>query len=175
VDSMRVDFHRPFPTQSGEAWALEFYNPPLDRYFLTADPALVSPYFDGGAASGWELTGEAFKVTSSLPILPTGVPVCRFDSFPGAATPSQYLTADEFECSRLRATPGWSYAGVPFRVQPVLAGGSCADGQLKVMSAFNGKAAQGNANYRLSTSDSTMREMTRKGWEVEGTVMCVGP
>ncbi len=175
VDGLRVDFHRPLPTQQGEAWALEFYNPPLDRYFLTADPRLISTYYDGGAGSGWELTDGAFKVTTPLGFTTNLRPVCRFDAFPGAAPPSQYLTIDAQECAALQRTPGWSFAGVPFYGYPVLAGGLCAEGQLELMRAYNGKAAQGNANYRLSTSDSVMREMLRKDWNLEGTTMCVLP
>ena len=125
------------------------------------------------------MTKQSFKVTTSFVLSPADLAalagVCRFDSFPGSAPPSQYLTADGTECQGLRATPGWSYAGVPFYVLPAGTGGTCPDGYLKVMRAYNGRAPQGNANYRLSTSDSTMRDMARFGWSVEGTAMCVRP
>lgn len=177
VDDLIVDFHVPFPPQTGEALANEFYNNPLDRYFLTADPALIALLFDG---PGWEVTRGAFRVSLGIPPLPQGAttdlaPVCRFDSFPGSSAPSQYLTIDSQECQALRSTPGWHFAGTPFYAHPVGTGGTCATGELGVMRAFNGKTAQGTANYRLSTSDSMMREQLRMGWTLQGTSFCVVP
>jgi hypothetical protein len=41
--------------------------------------------------------------------------------------------------------------------------------------AYNNGWVRNDSNHRFTTSDSTWREMQRKGWNLEGTVMCSRP
>jgi hypothetical protein len=55
------------------------------------------------------------------------------------------------------------------------AAGRCPAGQLVVQRAYNKGAARGEPNHRFTSSDSTLREMVRRGWADEGPAMCALP
>jgi len=71
--------------------------------------------------------------------------------------------------------PGWRYEGTGFHAGPVDAAGRCPAGQLVVHRAYNNGAARGAPNHRYTSSDSTLREMVRRGWADEGPAMCALP
>ena len=58
---------------------------------------------------------------------------------------------------------------------PLSPTGRCLDGYLEVNRAYNNRFAQNDSNHRYTTSDSTLLEMARLGWVVEGTVWCSAP
>ncbi len=177
VDELTVDVHVPFASGNGESLALEFYNTDLQHYFFAAGADEIANIVAGNAGRSWELTGEAIKVYPRLPsdTFVTVAPVCRFYGRPAGGPNSHFFTADAPECELVKRSGGWFYEGVGFYMRPAAAGGMCPDGWLSVNRAYNNGFARNDSNHRFSTSESTMAEMRRKGWAVEGTVMCARP
>ena len=172
-DSLIVDVHVPFANEGTETTAKEFYNTGLGHYFLSAGPGETAGILAGAAGPGWVLTGQSYKVWLSKPTdsFSTGVnPVCRFY---GRGPNSHFFTAEAGECEMVKRDPGWFYEGIGFYARPV--GDRCPAGYLQVNRAYNDRFRFNDSNHRFSTSDSTMREMARQGWAVEGTVMCARP
>ena len=111
--------------QVAPAAVIEFYNPDLNNYFITADPA-EQAMVDTGAVGRWQRTGNAFA---------TGGPnqVCRFygNSF---GPNSHFYTANPVECAGLKAmyTPSaksWNFESNDFLTTPAV-NGACSAGCL---------------------------------------------
>lgn len=172
-DSVIVDVHVPFANEGQETTAKEFYNTTLGHYFLSAGPGETAGILAGAAGPGWVLTGQSFKVWLSKPTDSFAAvvnPVCRFY---GRGPNSHFFTAEPGECELVKQDPGWFYEGIGFYIRPV--GNACPAGYLQVNRAYNNRFRFNDSNHRFSTSDSTMRDMARQGWTVEGTAMCARP
>jgi hypothetical protein len=167
----------PQPDANGEAVAREFYNVHLNHYFLAAGQDEIDILTSGGAGPGWQLTGQGFNVWPQMPAdtFVAAAPVCRFYGGLNGGPNSHFFTASNPECELVKRIGDWFYEGVGFYIRPVTADGTCPAGYLQVNRAYNNRFAQNDSNHRFSTSDSTMREMARQGWVVEGTVMCARP
>lgn len=178
IDSLVVDVHVPtsFDTANHERPAREFYNTQLDHYFMAAGQDEVDIILAGGAGPGWILTNESFKVFSRLPpdAFTTVTPVCRFYGALAGGPNSHFFTASPSECELVKRAGGWYFEGIGFNVLPQ-GSGDCPSGMLEVNRAYNDRFRTNDSNHRYSTSDSTMREMARRGWIVEGTVWCSRP
>lgn len=176
-DNLVVDVHVPFANMAGETRALEFHNTFLDHYFLAAGQDEIDSIRNGGAGEGWELTGESFKVWPQMPpdTFTAVGPVCRFYGRPAGGPNSHFFTASASECAGVKGQGGWFYEGIGFYIRPVGTDGKCPDGFLSVNRAYNNGFPRNDSNHRFTTSDSTLREMGRKGWAMEGTVMCARP
>jgi hypothetical protein len=171
-DRLVVDVHVPFATQGTEILAYEFFNTGLGHYFLSTAPSETAGILAGAAGPGWELTGQSFKAWLTLPTDTFGNvgPVCRFY---GRGPNSHFFTAEPSECELVKRDPGWFYEGIGLYERRVGAG--CPPGTLQVNRAYNNRFAQNDSNHRFSTSDSTMADMARVGWIVEGAMMCANP
>jgi hypothetical protein len=176
-DNLVIDVHVPFANSAGEVRALEFYNTVLDHYFVAAGSEEIVNILTGGAGPGWELTRESFKVWPTLPPDTfTGVgPVCRFYGRPAGGPNSHFFTASAEECEIVKRNGGWFYEGIGFYIRPVGSDGQCPAGYFSVNRAYNRGFARNDSNHRFTTSDSSLREMGRKAWAMEGTVMCARP
>ena len=177
IDNMIVDVHEPFANAGGEVRAVEFYNTFLDHYFIAAGQGEIDGILSGAAGPGWELTRESFKVWPTMPadtVVAAG-PVCRFYGAAAGGPNSHFFTASAPECALVRTQPGWLYEGIGFYIRPVGDPRVCPSGYLSVNRAYNNGFVRNDSNHRFTTSDSTIREMGRKGWAVEGTVMCARP
>jgi hypothetical protein len=157
---------------------IEYYNPDLDNYFITAD-ALEQAFVDSGAVGRWLRTGNAWRAGG-----PTQV--CRF--YGNAATNpatgrlygpnSHFYTASPSECDGLRAAydpnaPSWRFESLDFAVSSP-AGGACAAGTVPVYRAYNDGAARGiDSNHRITTNRTAIAQVAARGWIDEGLVMCV--
>ncbi|HEY5628312.1 MAG TPA: hypothetical protein VIR16_02270 [Candidatus Limnocylindrales bacterium] len=172
-DSLQVDVHVPFALANGEALAVEFYNTGLGHYFMATGAGEIDNILKGGAGPGWELTGQAFKAFPQP--APGAAPVCRFYGVPAGGPNSHFFTVDAPECEQVKRNGGWLYEGIGFHVTPPAADGSCPFGMLQVNRAYNNGFPRNDSNHRFSISDSTLGEMARLGWTVEGTVMCARP
>ena len=177
-DNILVDVHEPFASASGEKRAIEFYNTYLDHFFMAAGDDEIEIIDAGGRGPGWERTRESFKVYPQMPsdTLTGAAPVCRFYGVPAGGPNSHFFTASTGECNIVKSAGGWFYEGIGFYIRPVLGEPRrCPDGYLSVNRAYNMGWTRNDSNHRFTTSDSTIREMERKGWAVEGTVMCARP
>src|SRR5438034_5069161 len=91
------------PVAAAPISVVEYFNPDLNNYFITADP-VEQAFVDTGAVGRWQRTGNTFA---------TGGPsqVCRFGGNgninPATGTfygpNSHFYTADAAECAGLKA------------------------------------------------------------------------
>jgi dienelactone hydrolase len=176
-DEVTIDVHVPTKFAAGEAPAREFYHPQLDHYFVAAGQGEIDGILRGAAGPGWELTGESFKAYLDMPsdTFVAAAPVCRFYGVPAGGPNSHFFTVEAGECEQVKRNGGWFYEGIGFYIRKVVAVDTCPDGWLSVNRAYNNGFPRNDSNHRFSTSESTMREMARKGWAVEGTAMCARP
>jgi hypothetical protein len=181
-DHLRVDVHEPLPLAFGEQPVVEFHHDGRDHYYIAAGVQEIARVASGGAGPGWSATGLAFKVPSlagpgalasprEAP-LRAGVPVCRFYGKPAGGSDSHFFTASVSECESVKLSGKWAYEGIGFWAVPLGADGRCPADHLQVLRAYNNGFARNDMNFRYTTSDSTWREMERKGWAAEGAVMC---
>jgi cytochrome c553 len=156
---------------------VEYYEPELDHYFLTADAA-EQAFVDAGGAGRWLRTGSAFRGGG-----PTQV--CRFYGNaavdPGTGQPfgpnSHFYTADAAECAGLQAifdaaAPSWRFESLDFATARP-SGSACPDGTAPVYRAYNNGSARGIAsNHRITTNRRAIEQVAGRGWIDEGVVMC---
>jgi predicted dienelactone hydrolase len=175
TDNLIVDVHLP-EVAAGENRVVEFYNTTLNHYFITARQSDVDIILAGGAGPGWEMTGESFKAWLDMPsdTFVTAAPVCRFYGGYHGGPNSHFFTVDPPECDIVKRDPHWTFEGIGFHIRPAT-GNACPLGYLGVNRAYNNGFERNDANHRFTTSDSTIREMQRKGWTYEGITMCSRP
>ncbi|HET7731236.1 MAG TPA: hypothetical protein VFK48_14500 [Usitatibacter sp.] len=175
-DRVIVDVHVPFASTGGEVPVVEFYNTILNHYFVAAGQSEIDGIRAGAAGAGWELTGESFKAWLQMPpdTLVAAAPVCRFYGGLNGGPNSHFFTANAPECELVKRDRGWFYEGIGFYIRPSSAG-ACPAGWLGVNRSYNNGFARNDSNHRFTTSDSTTREMQRKGWTYEGAMMCARP
>ena len=156
---------------------VEYYNPDLDNYFITAD-AGEQAFVDSGAVGRWLRTGNAFR---------SGGPtkVCRFygNATTNPATGrifgpnSHFYTAGQSECDGLKAAyttnaPSWKFESLDFSTNQ-LGGAACALGTVPVYRAYNNGSARGiDGNHRITTNRTSIEQVAARGWIDEGIAMC---
>lgn len=174
ADEMTIDVHVPFASTQGDGRVVEFYNPRADHYFVTADPAEVPLVLSGG---DWFLTGQSFKAWRTQPASAAfaAAPVCRFFGGYKGGPNSHFYTADPGECALVRNGPTWTFESNDYYIRRESPGFTCPEGYLSVNRAYNNGWTRNDSNHRFTTSDSSYREMQRRGWNLEGTVMCSLP
>ncbi|MBK8741081.1 MAG: hypothetical protein IPM02_16840 [Betaproteobacteria bacterium] len=154
------------------AAVVEFYNPDLDNYFITAEP-VEQAFIDTGAVGRWQRTGNAFA---------TGGPnqVCRFYGSLSPGPNSHFYTADAAECAALKqlqaSTPAsekrWNFESNDFATTPAVNGG-CAGGLVPVYRAYNNGFARGvDSNHRITSNHAAYQQTVAAGSIGEGVVMC---
>jgi len=158
---------------------VEFHNTALDHYFVTADPAEAAGIDAGAAGGGWIRTGQTWKAWLNGP-LPNAAEVCRFYGSPDIDAASglrrgpnsHFYTVDPAECAGVKTDAGWQYeaAAKHWMIKPVA--GACPSWTTPIYRAYNGGYATNNSNHRYAASISIYNEMTAKGWQGEGVVMC---
>ena len=153
---------------NAQAAVIEFYNPDLNNYFITAEPA-EQAFVDTGGVGRWLRTGNAFA---------TGGPnqVCRF--YGNTFGPnSHFYTAEPAECAYLKSiyTPSaksWNFESNDFLTTPA-ANGTCPAGLVPVYRAYNNGFARGiDSNHRITSNHAAYLETVAAGSIGEGVVMC---
>ena len=159
------------PAIPGEV--VEFYNPDLDHYFITADAGEAMAIDNGGAGPGWGYTGNTFMSGGTNP-------VCRFYGSQSPGPNSHFYTADAGECGYLRQiqadTPAtakrWNFESLDFLSTPA-ANGTCPSEMVPVYRAYNNGFDRGvDSNHRITKSVAAIQEVITRGWKNEGVVMC---
>jgi serine protease len=150
----------------GAFQVVEYYNPYLDHYFITAQPAEIA-YIDAVLYGSFQRTGQYFYAYLSPISAPPGSrPVCRF--FAAGLINSHFFTASASECNFvLTHWPGtWSLeTPASFYIQVPDFGGNCPDGTLPVYRFFNNR---NDANHRYTVDLSVRRAMLNRSWVPEG-------
>jgi len=168
-------------TTTAAGTVVEYYNPDLDNFFITAD-AVEQAFVDYGAVGRWLRTRVDFKSGGVSQ-------VCRF--FGNAAINpatgkmfgpnSHFYTVIPSECNDLKAifdpqAPSWKFESLDFKTTPMQADASCPAGMQRVFRAYNNGNVRGvDSNHRISTSQAAIAEVVAHGWTSEGTVMCSPP
>jgi hypothetical protein len=148
--------------------AVEFYQTAQDHFFVTAYADEIAK-LDGGEFTGWQRTGQSFKVLEPGSMA-GGVPsVCRFYGIPAAGLDSHFYSASAAECAEVEQKfPGvWILeAANVFRVfLPQPGTGACPAGSVPVYRSWNGRA---DSNHRYTTDLATQQAMIAKGYVAEG-------
>jgi hypothetical protein len=153
----------------------EFYNTPLDNYFITADPNEAAAIDNGSAGPGWARTGVDFNFNSG-----GDTPVCRFY---GSITPgpnSHFYTSSAAECAELKAlqqstpasSPRWNFESLDF-ITTNPSRGACPSGSRPVYRAYNnGFDRHVDSNHRITGEPAGIAQVVARGWISEGVVMC---
>ena len=152
---------------------IEFYNAPLDNFFITADPVEAAAVDSGGGGPGWSRTGNLFQ--SGGPIA-----VCRFYGSLSPGPNSHFYTASASECAQLKAiqastpasVPRWNFESNDF-LTDVPVNGACPAQKVPVFRAYNdGFNRHVDSNHRITSNAASIQEVVARGWTSEGTVMC---
>jgi serine protease len=182
AEELRLDVHQPLAANAGGVPLIEFHHDATDRYYLAPGAERAAQVDAGAAGPGWARSGLVIKAYSlAKPPRPYGrtatlaAPACAFRFVNAAGPESWFYTTKPAECEAVKGQPGWRYEGTAFHAARVDAAGRCPPGQLVVQRAYNNGAARGELNHRFTTSDSTLREMVRRGWVDEGPAMCALP
>ena len=155
---------------------VEFYNAPLDHYFITGDPAEAAAIDSGAAGPGWLRTGYSFRQGGDTP-------VCRFYGSTSPGPNSHFYSALAYECAYLKAlqratpvsAPRWNYEGLAF-ASSLPANGTCPVGTIPVYRAYNNGFARGkDSNHRITIDPNALQQVVAQGWKYEGIVMCAPP
>jgi hypothetical protein len=156
------------PAYAALQTAVEFYNPGLDHYFVTAGADEIGK-LDSGFFQGWQRTGLSFKVADATTAAPGLSPVCRFYGSPAAGLDSHFYSASPSECAEVRQRfPGaWLFESDDvFQVAlPDLASGACPSGTVPIYRAWNKRI---DSNHRYTTDASVQQSMIAKGYVAEG-------
>ncbi len=146
---------------------IEYYNPALDHYFITAQPADIY-YMDTVLSGVFHRTGLYFYAYLNPLEAPAGArPVCRF--FAAGLINSHFYSASAFECNYVQVTwPGIWYLETPsaFFIQVPDGQGNCPDHTLPVYRFFNNR---NDANHRYTVDLSVRRAMLNRAWVPEGS------
>lgn len=152
---------------------IEFYNPDLDHYFITADSREAAGIDNGSAGPGWIRTGYSFKSGGSTP-------VCRFYGSVSPGPNSHFYTVDADECAGLKQlqaiTPAtqkrWNFENLDF-IATLPTDGTCPIGQMPIYRAYNNGFNRGvDSNHRITGSQAAIQQVVSRGWINEGVVMC---
>jgi len=147
--------------------AVEYYNPALRHYFITAYPEEAAALDAGTNVKGWVRTGGQFTVfTDPAPGLAA---VCRFFGTPGKGINSHFYTADTDECAKVKTLPAWTFEAIAFYI-PTSANGDCGGNYPVYRSYYTDNIA--DANHRFTVDLTAHVRMTRRGDVLEGIVMC---
>lgn len=165
-------------TSPDTQYVVEFYNPDINHYFMTADVG-EQEFVDSGSVGRWIRTGQSFKAGGSTA-------ACRFygntniNPSTGAifGPNSHFYTLDKVGCEQLISmfnpnTPSWSFESYDFLSTHPNKSGECPSETIPVYRLYNDGFSKGKAsNHRFITSAALIEPMTKEGWIYEGTHMC---
>ncbi len=154
-------------SSAGLGTAVEFYNPALRHYFVTAYPEEAAALDAGTNVKGWTRTGGQFTVfTDPADGLQA---VCRFFGTPGKGINSHFYTADAAECAKVKTLPAWTFEAIAFYI-PMPVGGQCGGNYPVYRSFYSDNIA--DANHRFTVDLTAHVRMFKRGDVLEGIVMC---
>jgi hypothetical protein len=165
-------FALPVGTRSA---VVEFFNPDLNSYFITADP-VEQDMVDTGAVGRWQRTGNAFATGGPIP-------VCRFYGSVSPGPNSHFYTAEAAECAELKrlqaitpvSAPRWNFESNDFLTTPAV-NRRCPAGLVPIYRAYNNGSARGiDSNHRITSDYGAYLQTVAAGSTGEGVVMCAPP
>ncbi len=163
----------PIPPMLGQVTVVEYYYPPFDHYFMTADPGEIAildahtpPFAD------WVRTGYTFAEMDSAHALSGSASICRFFNASFAPKSSHFFAAQGLGCEEtITHFPDWQLETLSaFSARIPDSGGACASG-VPVYRLYN-NGMGGAPNHRFVTNVTEGLEMIGKGWTYEYVAMC---
>jgi hypothetical protein len=150
---------------------IEFYNAPLNHYFLTAVPEEAAAIDQGLVGPDWLRTGYSFRGFAAGTLAANVVDVCRFWGTPGIGPSAHFYTADPGECASVKANPRWLYEGIAFRaILPVA--GACPAATAPVIRFFWPGPDVTQSRHRYVRDAAELARMRAAAWIEEGPVFC---
>jgi serine protease len=153
---------------------VEFYNAPLNHYFITANPDEAAAIDRGAVGPSWARTGYAFRAYAAGTSGGGAVDVCRFFGTPHVGPSSHFFTGNAAECDAVRDNPSWIDEGIAFRALLPTAG-ACPAGTSTVVRFFWPGGVTVNSRHRYATDPTVIATMRAAGWIDEGPVFCGAP
>ena len=162
--------------------AVEYYNPALDHYFMSALQPDIDA-LDRGIIPGWRRTGFSFKVFPTQASGGAGVnPVCRF-YIPPQHGNSHFFSASLDECAAIlqASMTDPNYSGYVLETSnafyialPDTMTGACPAGTIPVYRLWNQRI---DSNHRYTTDLAIKAQMIAAGYAAEGygpnkVIMC---
>ena len=148
--------------------AVEYYNAPLDHYFVTANADEIGK-LDAGFFAGWKRTNLSFKVFEPADPTAGALAVCRFYGQPQAGLDSHFYSASAQECAEVeqKFPLAWLLeSSNVFRVfLPDTTTGQCPAATLPVYRSWNNRS---DSNHRYTTDTTVHDSMIAKGHIAEG-------
>ena len=159
----------PSGSDAATGTAIEYYEPALRHYFMTAYPEEADMLDGGQVVKGWSRTGGQFTIHTDP--APDRRAVCRFYGAPGSGVQSHFYTADPAECEWVKTLPAWKYEAIAFYIQ-VPTAGACPAGTTPVYRSFFSDQIK-DVNHRFTVDlTAAARQPLKAGWVSEGIVMC---
>ncbi len=149
--------------------AIEYYNPALNHYFITAYPEEAAALDAGTTVKGWVRTGGEFTVFNDP--APGLKAVCRFFGTPGLGLNTHFYTADPDECAKVKTEPAWTFEAIAFYM-PLPSNGQCGGNYPVYRSFYSDNVADANHRFTVDLT-AHVRMAKRRGDILEGVVMCV--
>ena len=155
---------------------VEFYNAPLNHYFLTANPDEAAAIDRGAVGPNWARTGLGFRAYAAGTTGGNAVDVCRFFGTPGVGPSSHFFTGNAAECAAVRTNPDWFDEGIAFRAI-VPAAGACPAGSTPVQRFFwpGGLVTLSRHRYASDAATIVALRAAAPAWIEEGPVFCSAP
>ncbi|HTP99558.1 MAG TPA: DUF1800 family protein, partial [Casimicrobiaceae bacterium] len=156
------------PARAALGTAIEFYNPSLRHYFITAHPEEAAALDAGTTVKGWVRTGGQFSVFSDP--APGLSAVCRFFGTPGVGPNSHFYTADAAECAKVKTLPAWTFEEIAFYISTPT-NGDCGSNWPVYRSYYSDQISDANHRFTVDLT-AHVRMPQRRGDVLEGAVMC---
>jgi hypothetical protein len=154
------------------ATVVEYYNKPLDAYFITGrvnEQALLDTIAD------YQRTGMTFQAESITSATVGLSKICRFYvSLTTPFTSSHFYGREGAECEGVRQqnTGGFFWEDYDFAVR-LATDGRCAAGTTPITRGFRAAAGGKTPNFRFTASAATYDAAIAAGYGPEGAVFCV--
>jgi hypothetical protein len=154
---------------------VEFYNAPLNHWFLTANADEAAAIDRGAVGPNWVRTGLGFRAYAAGTTGGNAVDVCRFFGTPGVGPSSHFFTGNAAECAAVRTNAYWLDEGIAFRaILPV--GGACPAGSAPILRFFWPGGYTLASRHRYSSDAATIAALRADAaWIEEGPVFCSAP
>ena len=158
------------PAQS--VTVVEYYNEPLDHYFITHVASEQANLDAGNTPTRWTRTGSTFK--AYLTEQAGGSPVCRYYIPPGKGD-SHFFGRGTVECTATgAANPTFTLEAHEFMFLSLPVSGVCPPATTAIYRVFSNRP---DANHRYMTDRAIRDQMVARGWLAEGdgpdlVVMC---
>jgi hypothetical protein len=154
------------------ATVVEYYNKPLDAYFITGrvnEQALLDTIAD------YQRTGMTFQAESSTSAIAGLSKICRFYvSLTVPFTSSHFYGREGAECEGVlqQNLGGFSWEDYDFAIR-LATDGRCAAGNTPITRGFRAAASGKTPNFRFTASAATYGAASAAGYGPEGAVFCV--